>query len=70
MRKLKANRKARFKAALALTGMTQQQWAEREKVTRQHLGAVLRDDRESGSLIAKVDAFIAEVAQQQKSLAA
>lgn len=61
MRKLKANRKARFKAALALAGMTMQEWAKEAGVTRQHLSATLREDRESGTLTAKVDVFIAEV---------
>lgn len=67
MRKLKANRKARFKAALALAGVTAQEWAAQNKVTRQHLGAVLREDRPSGVLIEKVDAFIREV--EQKAMA-
>lgn len=64
MRKHKANRKARFKAALALAGKTAQGWADENKVTRQHLGAVLREDRASGALIEKVDAFIREVDQK------
>lgn len=67
MRKLRANRKARFKAALALAGMTAQDWAAKNEVTRQHLGAVLREDRDSGTLIEKVDTFIREV--EQKAMA-
>lgn len=61
MRKLKPNRKARFRAALFLAGMSVQEFADSVGITRQHLNATLREDRESGSLTAKVDAFIAEV---------
>lgn len=61
MRKLKPNRKARFKAALALAGMELQDWAIENGITRQHLSAVLREDRDSNALIQKVDAFIADV---------
>jgi hypothetical protein len=61
MRKLKPNRKARFKAALALADLSVGEWVENAGITRQHLNATLREDRESNSLIAKVDAFIAEI---------
>lgn len=61
MRKLKVNRKARFKAALALAGMRVGDFALAAGVTRQHLGAVLRSERDSGTLVEKVDAFIKDV---------
>jgi hypothetical protein len=61
MRQFRPDRKRKFKAALALTGLTAQQWAEQESVTRQHLNATLRDPGESKPLTEKIDAFIADV---------
>lgn len=61
MRKLRPDRKARFKAALALADIGVDEWAKSAGVTRQHLNATLNAKRESGSLIEKVDAFIADV---------
>ena len=66
MRKLRPDRKARFKAALALANIGVDEWAKSAGVTRQHLNATLNDKRESGSLIDKVDAFIAEVEEKTK----
>jgi hypothetical protein len=51
-------RKAQFKAALELAGMTMGQWAEIASVTRGHLHRVLTGERESEQLIAKIDEFI------------
>lgn len=70
MRKLRPDRKARFKAALALAGMGVDEWAKGEKVTRQHVNATLNSERESASLIEKIDAFIAKVEAQTKELVA
>ena len=56
----KPTRKERFHAALKLAGMTQGEWAERRGITHQHLVYVLAGTRESASLLADVDAFIAE----------
>lgn len=61
MRKIRPNRKARFKAALALLGMGVDEWAKGEGVTRQHVNATLNDPTESAALIQKIDAFIADV---------
>ena len=58
MKKLRPDRKARFKAALALRGMGMEQWAKSEGVTRQHLNATLNDPTESAALVEKIDAFI------------
>jgi predicted transcriptional regulator len=52
-------RRARFKSALALARMTAKQWAEENGVTETHLYAVLKGDRESAKLLAKIDACIA-----------
>lgn len=50
-------RKARFRAALALTGMTQEEWAIEAGVTAGHLTHVLAGRRESRVLIEKIEAF-------------
>lgn len=66
MAKLDRSRKARFKAALALAGITQTEWAEHQGVTAGHLGNTLRG-RESKVLEEKIDAFIAEVDAKVKA---
>ena len=53
-------RKARFRAALALAGLTAEQWAEQNDVTPSHLSHVLTGKRESRSLTDKIDAFTKE----------
>jgi hypothetical protein len=68
MRQIRPDRKRKFKAALALIGLTQQQWAEKEGITRQHLNATLNDESVSKPLTEKIDAFIADV--EAKVLAA
>jgi len=50
-------RKARFRAALALAGLTAKQWAEQQDITPSHLSQVLSGKHESRTLIEKVDAF-------------
>lgn len=60
MSKAKSSRKALFKAALAIAEITQDAWAEREGITVSHLSAVLRGQRDSRSLVERVDAFIAQ----------
>lgn len=55
-----ATRKARFRAALALEGLTMEQWAENNGVTAGHLSQVLAGKRLSDSLIEKVEAFTAK----------
>jgi hypothetical protein len=56
----KPSRKALFKAALAVTEMTAEQFATDEGVTPEHLSYVLNGRRESRSLTEKIDAFIAK----------
>lgn len=52
------DRKARFKAALALAGVTAEEWAAEERVTTGHLYQVLGGKRESTSLVERIDRFI------------
>lgn len=40
--------------------MTARDWCDQEKVTETHLYAVLKGDRQSAKLTAKIDAFIGE----------
>jgi hypothetical protein len=50
-------RKARFRAALALAGMTQESWAESENYTPGYLSNVLSGRFESMTLWDKIDDF-------------
>lgn len=52
------SRKARFRAALNLAGMTAEQWAQQQEITPGHLSRVLHAKRESPPLIEKIDEFI------------
>lgn len=65
MTKTTPTRKARFKAALALAGITQTVWAKENGVTQGHLSQTLAGIRESKTLTEKVDAFI--VTQERKA---
>lgn len=63
------DRKARFEAALKLAGLTAEQWAAAPEIlggggeiTRQHLYLVLKGERQSPPLIARIDAFIEQMA--------
>lgn len=58
MPRAKASRKALFKAALAITGTTLNQWAESHEITPGHLSHVLAGRKESMSLSEKIDAYI------------
>lgn len=51
-------RRKRFKAALALAGLTLAKWADKEGVTRQHVNEVLKGERVSAPLNEKIDRFI------------
>lgn len=63
MHKIETTRKARFKAAIARTGLTQKEWSTRNKVNYLHLYyTVLHDDTEK--LLEKVDSFIEQVEAQ------
>lgn len=63
MPRIKTTRKARFAAALALTGMTQKEWAK-GKISEVHLSRFLNGHSVSAPLAAKIDAFISEVEQK------
>ena len=54
------DRKARFRVALALRQLTAAEWGARNGVTATHVSLVLHGKRESASLTAKMDSFIAE----------
>lgn len=51
------DRKARFRAALALARKTQEQWATENGITSGHLTHVLAGRRPSQTLLDKIDAF-------------
>lgn len=63
MQQIGSTRKARFKAALALAGISQRVWAEAHEVTPEHLSMVISDiqPRESQRLEAEIDEFIEKV---------
>lgn len=54
------DRRKAFKAALALEGTTAKEWCEAHGISRGHLYAVLRGERESGRLADRVEALINE----------
>jgi hypothetical protein len=54
------SRKARFRAALALAGISAASWAETAGITSAHLSLVLAGKRESRSLVQKIEAFTAK----------
>lgn len=53
-------RRRRFFAALALAGMTQEDFADKHGVTGTQVYFVLRGERESRTLDEKIDAFISD----------
>lgn len=73
-------RKKRFKAALALAGMTQKEWAAQQGekqedgkprgVTKTHLNEVLNRNRDSEPLNAAIDAFIEKIERRARAKAA
>lgn len=63
MRKVKNIRKARFRAALALTGHTQDSWAKQEGIAPSMLSQVLNGERVNDAVMEKVEAFTAKHAQ-------
>lgn len=66
---IKTLRKRRFLAALALAGLTQEMWCEREGITTTHLYLVLAGKRESQRLIEKIEAYTEETLSQSASAA-
>ena len=63
--RIRNTRKARFQSALARVEMTQGQWAEKNRMVREHLNRVL-NDRVAGSVsvIGKIDRFIEAIESQ------
>lgn len=55
----KSGRRKQFRAALALSGQTQEAWATSHGLSASHVSQVLTGKRESLTLVEKVDAFIA-----------
>jgi hypothetical protein len=70
MPKAKTGRKALFKAALALAGMTQDSWAASRDITAGHLSMVLAGKRESVALNDKIDTFTREHLSKHMALVA
>lgn len=68
--KQRRQRKQRFQAALALAGMTQADFAEKQDIDPGHLSKVLSGDRTSGKLVSKVESFISRYLPAQKEGAA
>lgn len=58
------DRRAEFKAAIAIARTTIGAWCYAHNVTTGHLYQVIRGDRESPPLVAKIEAFIAEQLQE------
>jgi hypothetical protein len=50
----------RWRAALALSGLSQEQWAKQHRWTASHVSQVLSGKRESEHVVAKVRAFVEE----------
>lgn len=67
MPRAKTSRKQLFRAALAIAGLTQEQWASGEGVTSGHLSQVLSEKRESLTLSGKIDAFVREHLKERAS---
>lgn len=65
--KQRRQRKQRFQAALALTGMTQAGFADKHDIDPGHLSKVLSGERVSGKLVSKIDAFIAKYLPAQQN---
>jgi hypothetical protein len=63
-------RKARFRAALALERKTQVIWAKEHGITQGHLSQVLSDSRESKRLCGAIDDYSDKVLSRGKVRAA
>lgn len=62
-------RSQRFRAALALEGMTMEEWADGEGITLGHVSHTLAGRRESRILIAKIEAFTAKTLEAHAAVA-
>lgn len=58
MPKGKTNRKQLFRAALAIAGMTAEQWGRTQGVTSGHLSMILSGTRKNDAITSKIDAFV------------
>ena len=58
MPKAKTSRKQLFRAALAIAGMTAEQWGQKEDVTSGHLSMILSQKRRNEVIEGKIDDFI------------
>lgn len=67
MSKAKTSRKKLFRAALAIAGMTAEQWGAQEGVTAGHLSMILSGVRHNDRIEARIDAFTKQ--QLRKPLA-
>jgi hypothetical protein len=54
---LKTSRKRRFRAALALDGLTMNRWADKNGITGSYVSAVLAGRMESLRLLALIDEY-------------
>lgn len=57
MTKAQASRKRLFRAALAIAGMTAEQWGQKEGVTSGHLSMILAGKRTNEDIEARIEAF-------------
>lgn len=69
MKRTKPTRKPLFRAALAIAGLTAEQWAAMEGVTAGHVSQVLSGKRESRTLTDKIDAFVRTHLEKHTALA-
>lgn len=70
MPRAKHSRKQLFRAALAMAGLTAEQWAASEGITAGHLSQVVTGKRESVTLTAKVDEFVRDEFAKRPALVA
>lgn len=69
MPRIDNTRKARFKVCLIRVGMTQEQWAEKNQMVREHLNRVLNGHVISPPVTEKIDAFIEEIEARVSAVA-
>jgi hypothetical protein len=69
MSKAKTSRKQLFRAALAIAGLTAEQWGAREGVTSGHLSMILSGVRYNEGIVERIDAFTKQQLKKPISLA-
>lgn len=70
MPRIDNTRKARFRSALIRAGMTQEQWAEKHKMVREHLNRVLNNRVISPRVTELIDAFVEEIEARVEAMSA